>query len=413
MTDPITNLDALLRSELIRLTEPLHPPPGPEAIRSRWNWVVVPVVLFPILVVAFLALILLRQPGAPAGPVLPSVSKPLVPLAIQIIDGSGGRYKVALFDGEGHMVAASPWAMRPSAEYAFGNDWDSLPYVSASDFRVFYMDGDQKVRYLDVDGSNGLALGVEGSPSKQISFSVSPDENRVAVAETSLPWRASGSHLYIEDVATGARHDLAAQRGVPLWPIGWHSGQLVVRDMVAPLPPESNSESQGAPVSPPPRFALIDPTTGVMLAQLCAPNAPTGRLTRTGMICWVGQERGVTDWRGQFKPFGSTSDGLICTALSPAAHLMACDSNTLLQSPPPTASPGTRYTVLALVGLGGQLRLTQISTYEPIEWLDENDLVFASQKGIYTSYYNVLDIRSLRVSPLAGTPSGVVPGSLG
>src|SRR6266849_8444776 len=60
------------------------------------------------------------------------------------------------------------------------NAWLETP-VSATSDNVFYRDGDTKIRYLTPAGETGDATTVPGSATTISFFSVSPDDQRIAV----------------------------------------------------------------------------------------------------------------------------------------------------------------------------------------------------------------------------------------
>src|SRR4029077_1275286 len=75
------------------------------------------------------------------------------------------------------------------------------PPVSATDDKVFYRDGNTVIRYLTPDGQTGIATTVPGGPSKVSFFSVSPDDQRIAVVVEDLsPATTINLTLYVEDL---------------------------------------------------------------------------------------------------------------------------------------------------------------------------------------------------------------------
>jgi len=70
------------------------------------------------------------------------------------------------------------------------------PPVSASDTKVYYRDGNTKIKFLTPDGQTGNVTTVPGSATKISFFSVSPDDTRIAVlVEAGV---LSDDHLHVK-----------------------------------------------------------------------------------------------------------------------------------------------------------------------------------------------------------------------
>src|SRR5262249_23589393 len=157
-----------------------------------------------------------------------------------------------------------------------------LPVFSTSDSRLYYLDGDDDVRYLDRDGARGVAGHVPGGPHAQSGFAVSPDDRRIAVATVDYSSSPPSTRLYVEDLAGGGGHvELPSPVGGDVWRVGWHGGQLVVA--VASAPTQS---LPGNPYGTFGGYQLIDATTGGRVAAV--PCDPAGSLTPAGTACLVG-----------------------------------------------------------------------------------------------------------------------------
>src|ERR1700674_859290 len=110
------------------------------------------------------------------------------------------------------------------------------PPVSASADKVYFRDGDTKIRYVTPSGQTGDATTVPGSSTLISFFSVSPDDQRIAVVVEDLSAAGTISlRLYVEDLAGGGHHaDIYStttpkdKTGTTLWPMGWHEGLLVL-----------------------------------------------------------------------------------------------------------------------------------------------------------------------------------------
>jgi hypothetical protein len=110
------------------------------------------------------------------------------------------------------------------------------PPVSATADKVYFRDGDTKIRYVTPAGQNGDATTVPGSSTLVSFFSVSPDDQRIAVlVEDFSAATTINLKLYVEDLSGGGHHaDIYStttpngKTGTTLWPMGWHQGLLVL-----------------------------------------------------------------------------------------------------------------------------------------------------------------------------------------
>ena len=179
--------------------------------------------------------------------------------------------------------------------------------VSASADRVYYRDGDTRIRWLTPNGQTGDAATVPGGPATISFFSVSPDDQRIAVVVADFsPASTINQRLYVEDLSGGGHHvDLYTTStpkggdGSILWPMGWHQGRLVVAVLPAcGYPQESLSPSA---------WHVVDASTGnrlVAITSTCG-DGISGTLSLwpspAGVICIDGSAS-LYDWTG--KRFG-------------------------------------------------------------------------------------------------------------
>lgn len=135
----------------------------------------------------------------------------------------GNAYDIALVAVDGRVVARAHAQKRTVIA-----DASELPYVSASNSRVYYLDGDRNIRYLKADGTSGLVTSVPGSATVHAAFAMTPDETRIAVALLDYSVNPVALTLYVEDLG-GAHHSVIfTSTSKYVWPAGWHAGQLVV-----------------------------------------------------------------------------------------------------------------------------------------------------------------------------------------
>jgi len=90
------------------------------------------------------------------------------------------------------------------------------PPVSASDNKVYYRDGNTKIKFLTPDGQTGDVTTVPGSATKVSFFSVSPDDSRIAVlVEDLTPTSTIKLSLYVEDLIGHTNHKVIFTNTVP------------------------------------------------------------------------------------------------------------------------------------------------------------------------------------------------------
>jgi hypothetical protein len=202
------------------------------------------------------------------------------------------------------------------------NAWVEPP-VSATNDKVFYRDGDTKIRFLTPAGQTGDATTVPGSATTVSFFSVSPDDQRIAVlVEDFSPSTFIRLGLYVEDLNGGGNHvgiysttTLKGPSATTLWPMGWHQGALLLAQMKACSNDPTNltpSEWHVANASTGTRLATIKSVTNNQCpsgSTYCAPGssyATTCSLSlwpsASGVPC-VSQEQvpsaTVFDWTGK------------------------------------------------------------------------------------------------------------------
>jgi hypothetical protein len=110
------------------------------------------------------------------------------------------------------------------------------PPVSATADKVYFRDGDNKIRYLTPAGQTGDVTTVPGNASTVSFFSISPDDEKISVLVEDFTQASTiGLRLYVEDLNGGGHHaeiysttTPKAQSGTTLWPMGWHRGLLVL-----------------------------------------------------------------------------------------------------------------------------------------------------------------------------------------
>ena len=194
----------------------------------------------------------------------------------------------------------------------------ALPFVSVSRGRIYYLDGDTTVRYVGVDGSQGIATLVPGGRSAAAVFAVSPDDKRIAVSVLDYSSTPVRLRIYVEDLHGGANHvEIFSSTSVAEWPVGWHAGSVVVAigsaysGTDAPNPYEATGGYQ-----------VIDPATGNRIAALGSASCQViGPLTSAGTACVDSGGLHLVDWSGATTNFGGS--GMVSGALSPDGTTIA------------------------------------------------------------------------------------------
>jgi hypothetical protein len=288
------------------------------------------------------------------------------------------------------------------------------PPVSATRDKVFFRDGDTRIRYLTVDGRTGDATTVPGGPNIISFFSVSPDDLRIAVVVVDLSnvntadqLIAAGQisadsiklRLYVEDLQGGGHHaDIYSvtwtnkQGGInTLWPMGWHTGQLVLAVMSA-----CNYER----VPPPLEWHVADAATANRLATI--PGASNNCVNSywpspAGVACvdFTKPEARIYDWTGKVTATAPTENFGNQSALSPSGRLLSLSNGGGLGDPAP---------VTRIASVAGGAAVT-VTGHMACLWIDDStwmsiDAVVAFPSGV------------ARLLPALGQCAGRYPGGL-
>lgn len=163
---------------------------------------------------------------------------------------------------------------------------------------------------------------VPGSTNVVSSFSVSPDDQRIAVLVQDLSAATTiAERLYVEDLRGGGHHSdiytTTVQKGkdaTTLWPMGWHNGQLVLGVWAA---------CTFEQVPYPSAWHVVDATTALRQASIGDATCIAGSWpSKAGIACFIpqtGQVR-VYDWTGKLVTTLQSQAG--ATNLSPSGDLL-------------------------------------------------------------------------------------------
>jgi hypothetical protein len=302
-----------------------------------------------------------------------------------IIDG-GATYSISLVAVDGR-VAATAVAHKRSQP---GGILVQMPNISASNSRLYYLDGDSSVMFLQPDGSSGAATTISVDSNSAAVFAVSPDDSRIAVAVITFPYPAK-TRIYVEDLAGGAHHvDLFSSTTALEWPVGWHEGHLLIA-VGANTHPQNAWDGFIYGYS---GYHVADASTGTRLATICNGSNASDPPGPAGTVCGTFPNYVVSDWSGATRP-APADQGCGGGALSPDGSMVAdCQG-----------SPA----VVTLVVRDGTQIATQYSG-TPVGWIDNTHVVLKADN----SDLSIVDARAFTSTPIQaqGFFGGTIPGAL-
>ncbi len=244
------------------------------------------------------------------------------------------------------------------------------PPVSASSDEVYFRDGDNKIRQVVPPGSAVDVTTVPGGPNIISFFSVSPDDQQIAVLVEDV---SSGTgiteRLYVEDLHGGGHHaDIYTtqvpkdKRGTTLWPMGWHAGAIVLA-----LFPACTFQPAGITAS---EWHVSTAANATRLATIRANNCTLSYWpSAAGVGCIDAQ--GITtlyDWAGKVLSVtgpGATGSGYSMTSVSPKGNSVLFATG---------AGPGAPTSATGIVQLGPGPYAT-VPGHAACTWIDEDHLL--------------------------------------
>jgi len=253
---------------------------------------------------------------------------------------TGTTYDILLVDLAGQIVARATAELPTQKVGELGLE---IPLISASDTAVYYLDGNTDIRSLSPSGTTADVMSIPGGATAELIFAVSPDDQRIAVAELterSDPSKDS-SKAYVEDLGSGSNRvwlwkanlGASATRG----PIGWHGSSLI--DAIYP---NNQCPTTQCPLSAPlsaitygSGYHVFDPVTGNVSARVCDESktypywfGPVGLPTAYGTACDKLQGESVrltvVGWSGAEHLFLQDARQAVGSTLSPDGTRIAC-----------------------------------------------------------------------------------------
>ena len=332
--------------------------------------------------------------SAPSGsPTVSPSASPTGPAALPlgvvvkdfIIDG-GANYSVSLVGVNGRVAATASGRKRGQPAGVLVQ----MPSISASNSRLYYLDGDSTVMFLMPDGTTGTATTVSVDSNSAAVFSVSPDDSRIAVAVITFPYPAK-TRIYVEDVQGAGHHiELFSSNTVLEWPVGWHEGHLVIAVGLNAHPQNAwDGFIYGYK-----GYHLADAATGTRLATICDGFTASNPPVAAGTVCTNGTNYEVSDWSGATRA-APADNGCGGGVLSPDGSLIAdCQGSSR---------------TITLVARDG----TQIGTQNsgiPLGWIDSTRLVITTAD----LDMSIVDTRAFTTTHVQaqGFFGGAIPGGL-
>ena len=304
-------------------------------------------------------------------------------------------------------IAAHASVAAPSVHTCGQNTGAVLqPPVSASDTKVYYRDGNTKIKFLTPEGETGDVTTVPGSATKVSFFSVSPDDTRIAVLVEDLsPVTTIKLSLYVEDLTGHTNHSVIFTNTVPkyknattLWPMGWHNGLLAL----AVFPPCTFEPAGLVPIE----WHVANAVTAVRVARIGNPCIPSYWPSPAGLACVDLSKNQASryDWAGNLTGGATAQGSEFQSGLSPSGRSIFLTPGQGIGAPPAS----TRIVVL---GTGGG---SSVTGHSACLWIDEDhllapDAVIAFPSSTATTATVASTVTAL---PASGLCAGRFPGGL-
>jgi hypothetical protein len=309
----------------------------------------------------------------------PSAAASTLPTPSQATATLTGNYGIVIAGGEIELVKpdasiATRSPIGASSVVSCSSSGDGAmeaPPVSASSSQVYFRDGDTQISRMSLTSGATNVTTVPGGPTTVSFFSVSPDDQRIAVVVEDLSAATTISlRLYVEDLVGHGHHaDIftttqpKGKTGTTLWPMGWHNGALVLAVVVA-----CTFEPAGLTPS---SWHISNASTAVRIATINASNCTLSLWPSPAGVGCTAYSSGATtlyDWSGKVISVtgpGSTGSGYTMTGLSPAGNSIFFATGAGIGAPAPATG---------IVQLGPGPYAT-VPGHMACEWIDEDHLL--------------------------------------
>lgn len=303
---------------------------------------------------------------------------------------SEANYTVTLV-GADATVAGSAQATSPPKVSCGDAAGAVLPFpVSTSNDRVYFVDAQGVVRFLTPTGETGRATTVPVGAARRSSFTVSPDDLRIAVVVSDYTASGASTSLYVEDLNGGAHHKVifTESGAFGLWPIGWHGGSLVV----AKVPACATGVGPGC--CGPQELHVVDPATGARRFTLGGPTCIiAGAPSAAGAVCETDAQASVLDWTANTTR-SFAIQGQTPAYLSPNGNQAALDK-------------GNPTNFLDTIVEGSH---TTFSDLQTCGWIDSSRVLATDRLG--SPRVGDIATGTTKPVPAQGTCAGRIPGGL-
>jgi len=325
-----------------------------------------------------------------SAPAFPALERELVGSYGMLVVGN----RIEVISPVGAVVAFAPMAGPSLVQQACGQGAGAwvLPGVSATDHHIYFRDGDSKIRILVPPSSAMDVTTVPGGPHTISGFSISPDDQRIAVSVEDLSQApVINLRLYVEDLQGGGHHadiyTTSTATGNPymLWPMGWHQNNIVLAIWKA-----CTFESVAYPAA----WHVADAATAAG-ASIGAPDCTPGAWpSPAGVGCYSGPqwELRYYDWSGSV--WSSRHSDAQATVVSPSGAL------TLWSNASPF-NPNPESTLMKVDGTGPVI----VPGADACLWIDEQHVLATDAVISYPS-------GAVARLPEPGECAGRFPGGL-
>jgi hypothetical protein len=245
---------------------------------------------------------------------------------------------------------------------------------------------------------------VPGSATKVSFFSVSPDDQRIAVLVEDLsPATTIKLSLYVEDLSGHTNHSVIFTNTVPkfknattLWPMGWHNGLLVL----AVFPPCVFEQVGIAPIE----WHVASAVTAVRVAKIGNPCIPSSWPSPAGLSC-IDPGKSVAnryDWSGNNTGSATAQSSDFQSGLSPSGR-------SIFLAPGQSIVPRPAATKIVVLGTGGD---STVTGHSACLWIDEDHLLAPDAVIAFPSNATTTVASKVTALPASGQCAGRFPGGL-